>query len=104
MSVINTGSFGKALWPGINKWYGDAYTEYPVEWDKIFSKNTSRKNFEEDVSTSMFGLAQQKGEAGAVSYDTAQQGFVDRYTHVVYALGFVITKEMVEDDLYDVYR
>jgi hypothetical protein len=102
MSVLNTGSFGKALWPGINKWYGDAYTEYPVEWDNIFEKNTSRKNFEEDVSGSFFGLAQQKTEAQPVSYDTAQQGFVDRYTHVVYALGFVISKELVEDDLYDV--
>ena len=99
---INTGSFGKALWPGINKWYGDAYNEYPVEWDKIFTKHTSRKNFEEDISTSMFGLAKVKGEGGSVSYDTAQQGFIDRYTHVVYSLGFVITKEMVEDDLYDV--
>jgi hypothetical protein len=100
--IVNTGSFGKALWPGINKWYSDSYKEYPVEWDKIFTKNTSRKNFEEDVSTSMFGLAQQKGEAAPISYDTAQQGFVDRYTHVTYALGFSISKEMVEDDLYDV--
>jgi hypothetical protein len=100
--TINTGSFGKALWPGINKWYGDAYAEYPVEWDKIYTKHTSRKNFEEDISTSMFGLAKTKGEGMGVSYDSAQQGFIDRYTHVVYSLGFIITKEMVEDDLYDV--
>jgi hypothetical protein len=102
MAVINTGSFGKALWPGINKWYGDAYTEYPVEWTKLFSTEKSRKAFEEDISTSMFGLAQQKVEGAPVSYDTGQQGFIDRYTHVVYSLGFIITKEMVEDDLYDV--
>ena len=102
MALINTGSFGKALWPGINKWYGDAYSEFPVEYDKIFTKNTSRKAWEEDVGTSMFGLAKQKGEGIPVSYDTAQQGFIDRYTHVTYGLGFVITKEMVEDDLYDV--
>jgi hypothetical protein len=102
MALINTGSFGKALWPGINKWYGDSYAEFQTEYDKIFTKNTSRKAFEEDVGTSMFGLAQQKGEGQAVSYDTAQQGFIDRYTHVTYGLGFIITKEMVEDDLYDV--
>ena len=100
--TINTGSFGKALWPGINKWYGDAYAEFATEYDKIFTKNTSRKAFEEDVGTSMFGLAQQKGEGQSISYDTAQQGFIDRYTHVTYGLGFIITKEMVEDDLYDV--
>ena len=100
--AINTGSFGKALWPGINKWYGDAYSEWPVEWDKLFEKNTSRKAFEEDVSMSPFGLAQQKGEGASINYDSAQQGFVDRYTHVTYGLGFIITKEMVEDDQYDV--
>lgn len=102
MATINTGSFGKALWPGVNEWYGKAYDEFDVEWDKIFTTRKSRKNFEEDISISSFGLAQQKLEGAAVSYDAEQQGFIDRYTHVVYALGFIITKEMVEDDLYDV--
>lgn len=102
MATINTGLFGKALWPGINTWYGKAYNEFEVEYSKIFTKRTSRKAFEEDVSVSSFGLAIQKGEGQPVSYDTEQQGFVDRYTHVVYALGFIITKEMVDDDQYDV--
>lgn len=100
--AINTGNFGKALWPGINAWYGKAYNEFDVEWSKIFTVRKSRKAFEEDVSISSFGLAVQKGEGAAVSYDSEQQGFIDRYTHVVYALGFIITKEMVEDDQYDV--
>ncbi len=100
--AINTGSFGKALWPGVNKWYGKAYDEFDVEWDEIFTTRSSRKNFEEDVSISSFGLALQKSEGQAVTYDTEQQGFVDRYTHVVYALGFIITQELVDDDLYDV--
>jgi Mu-like prophage major head subunit gpT len=100
--AINTGLFGKALWPGINAWYGKSYEEFPVEYDKIFTKRTSRKAFEEDVSISGLGLAQQKGEGAPVSYDTEQQGFVDRYTHTVWALGFIITKEMVDDDQYDV--
>lgn len=100
--AMNTGNFGKALWPGINAWYGKAYNEFDVEWNKIFTTRSSRKNFEEDVSISSFGLAQQKGEGAPVSYDSEQQGFVDRYTHVVWALGFIITKELVEDDLYDV--
>ena len=100
--AINTGLFGKALWPGVNTWYGKAYNEFEVEYTKLFTTRKSRKNFEEDVSVSSFGLAIQKGEGQPVSYDSEQQGFVDRYTHVVYALGFIITKEMVEDDLYDV--
>lgn len=100
--AINTGSFGKALWPGVNKWFGDAYNEWKTEYTDVFAHNTSRKAWEEDVSVSPFGLLQQKSEGAAVSYDVAQQGFLDRYTHVTYALGFAITKEMVEDDLYDV--
>ncbi len=102
MAIINTGSFGKALWPGVNSWYGQAYKEYPVEFTDIFTTETSRKAWEEDVGTSMFGLALQKGEGVGVSFDGAQQGFIDRYTHVTYGLGFIITKEMVEDDQYDV--
>jgi hypothetical protein len=99
---ITTGSFAKALWPGINAWYGKAYNEYPVEWDKLFDKYTSRRNFEEDVGVTSFGLAVQKAEGAPVSYDSERQGFVTRYTHVVYALGFMITREIMEDDQYDI--
>ena len=102
MSVINTSSFAKALWPGVNKWWGDAYNQYPVEWDKLFEKNTSRKAFEEEVGTSHFGLAVAKTEGSPVTYDAARQGFTSRYQHVVYALGFIITREAFDDDQYDV--
>lgn len=99
---INTGSFGKALWPGVNAWYGKAYDEFPTEYDKIFNKKTSRKAYEEDMSVSSFGLAVQKNEGNSVSMDSEQQGFLDRYTHVTYGLGFIISKEMYEDDQYDI--
>lgn len=99
---INTSSFAKALWPGVNAWYGKAYNEYPVEWDKLFDKNTSRRAWEEDVGVTSFGLAVEKGEGMPITYDTEKQGFTTRYRHVVYALGFVITREIMEDDLYDV--
>ena len=100
--VINTGSFAKALWPGVNKWYGDAYKEYPVEWTKLVETMNSRRAFEEQVGGSYFGLAQVKGEGAPVAYDSARQGFTSRYNHVVYALGFIITREIYEDDQYDV--
>lgn len=99
---INTSSFAKALWPGVNAWYGKAYAEYPTEYDKLFDSYTSSRNFEEDVGISSFGLAGIKTEGGPINYDTERQGFTTRYTHVVYALGFMITREMVEDDQYDV--
>lgn len=100
--MINTGSFGRALWPGINAWYGKAYDEYTTEFDKIFTKSTSKKSREEDMSVSSFGLAIQTGEGEPVSYDTEQQGFNDVYQHAKFTLGFIITKEMYEDDQYDI--
>jgi Mu-like prophage major head subunit gpT len=102
MSVINSGSFAKALWPGVNAWYGKAYDEFPVEYTTLFDKSNSTKAFEEDVGISSFGLAVQKGEGAPISYDSERQGFITRYQHAVYALGFVITREMMEDDQYDV--
>lgn len=102
MAIINTGSFAKALWPGVNAWYGKAYNDFKVEYTDIFETHKSRKAWEEDVSVSSFGLAQVRGEGAPVMYDSEQQGFMQRYTHVEYALGFMITKNMVEDDLYDV--
>lgn len=102
MSVINSSNFAKALWPGVNAWYGKAYDEYPVEWQKLFDKFTSRKQFEEDVGVSSFGLAVVKGEGAPITYDSERQAFITRYTHIVYALGFIITREIYEDDQYDV--
>lgn len=102
MSVITSGSFAKALWPGVNAWYGKEYDEYPVEYTQLFEKNTSSRAFEEDVGVSSFGLAVVKPEGASISYDSERQGFITRYNHVVYALGFIITREMMDDDLYDV--
>lgn len=102
MAVITTGSFSKALWPGVNAWYGKAYDEFKVEWTDLFDKYTSRKAFEEDVGISSFGLFQVKPEGQGIAFDTEVQGFITRYTHIVYSLGFIITKEMFDDDQYDV--
>lgn len=102
MPVITSSSFSKALWPGVNAWYGKAYNDYQTEWDKLFDKNTSSKAFEEDVSLSSLGLAAVKSEGASISYDSERQGFTTRYQHVVYALGFIITREMYEDDQYDI--
>jgi len=102
MAVMNTGSFAKLLWPGLNAIYGKAYSEYPVEYTKLFETFKSSKAFEEDLGLSSFGLAVQKGEGQPITYDNERQGFVTRYQHLVYALGFIITQEMMDDDQYDV--
>ena len=98
----NTGSFAKALWPGINAWYGKEYAEYPVEYKDLFETHSSKRAYEEDVGVSSFGLAIEKTEGASISYDSERQAFTTRYTPVVYALGFIITREIMEDDQYDV--
>ena len=91
-----------AGWPGVNAWYGKAYDEYPVEYKDLFETHSSSRAWEEDVGTSGFGLAVQKSEGSPISYDSERQGFITRYQHAVFALGFVITREMMEDDQYDI--
>ena len=100
--TINTQLFAKALYPGVNKWFGKEYNEHEVEFTSLFDSFTSRRAWEEDMGVSSYGLFQVKGEGSAVAFDNEQQGFMSRYTHVAYGLGFVITSEMFEDDLYDI--
>jgi hypothetical protein len=100
--VITSSSFAKALWPGVNAWYGKAYNDYSEEWSQLFEKNTSKRAYEEDVGLSSFGLAAVKAEGAPITYDSERQGFTSRYNHVTYALGFIVTREIFEDDQYDV--
>jgi len=102
MAIINTGSFAAALYPGINKWYGKAYDEFPVEWTKLFDQFSSKRNYEEEVGISSFGLAAIKPEGSSISYDTEQQAFVTRYVMFTVGKGFIVTREMFEDDQYNV--
>ncbi len=100
--VITTGSHPKALWPGMHKFFGREYSEYPQEWSKIFDTETSEKNYEEDTEVTGFGLAPAKAQGGAVSFDSESQGGTRRYTHVVYGLGYIVTREEQEDNLYEI--
>lgn len=102
MAIVTSASFAKALWPGVNAWYGQRYDEYPVEYTDLFETSSSEKMYEEDVGTSGMGQFHVKPEGSAIEYDSFKQGFTTRYTHTVYALGFIITREAYEDDQYDV--
>ncbi|MFO0475335.1 MAG: hypothetical protein ACK52K_09300 [Alphaproteobacteria bacterium] len=90
----------KQLLPGLHKVWGDEYKQYPPQWSEIFQRQTSKRSFEEEQKISMFGLAAVKTEGQGVTYDTAQEAFTARYTHTTYALGFAITEEAIEDNLY----
>jgi len=102
MATITTGTHPKALWPGIKEWWGRSYSEHPEEYVDLFDKETSDKAYEEDVEITGFGLAPVKTQGSAINYDVESQGAVTRYTHVAYALGYVVTFEELRDDLYEV--
>jgi len=102
MGVINTSSFAKLIWPGLNAIYGRSYAEWPVEYTKLFDSNKSKKAYEEDLGTTGLGYAAVKSEGNSVTYDEESQAFLTRYSHIVYALGFIITREIYEDDQYGV--
>ena len=99
---MTTGSFPKSLWPGVNKFYGKAYAEHKTEYTDLFNVYQSRRAYEEDVGVSSFGLLSVKPEAQPIVYDDETQGFTTRYTHVNYSLGFIISEEAMDDDLYDI--
>jgi hypothetical protein len=100
MAIINTGALAKSLWPGVNKWFGMGYDEYPLEYKELFRSERSEKNFEEDVNSYGLGLAVVKPEGENISYDSMAQGFLKRYVHTTYALGFIVTREQIEDNMY----
>jgi hypothetical protein len=101
-SPINSSSFAKTLFPGVNAWYGGVYDEWNEEFPHLFDMEGSSRAYEEDVGTTGFGMGVAKTEGAPISYDEESQAFITRYQHVVYALGFVVTREIYEDDQYDV--
>lgn len=95
--TITTGSFSKFLWPGVESAYGIAYNERSPEWPDVFEARNSTQGWEEIVGLQGFGLAPIKTEGASITFEDTGQAFIDRFTHVTYGLGFVITREIYED-------
>lgn len=100
MAAINRAQLLKELLPGLNALYGLEYERYGEEYKEIFEIETSERSFEEEQKLSGFGAAPVKDEGAAIRYDTAQEAWSTRYTHETIALGFAITEEALEDNLY----
>lgn len=98
--AMTRASFAKQLEPGLNALFGLTYKSYPQQWKGIFDTESSSKAFEEDVLMEGFGEAAVKAEGSAVTYDTSNEVFTSRYSHITYALAFAITEEAEEDGLY----
>jgi hypothetical protein len=91
----------KELLPGLNALFGLEYAKYENEHSEIYETESSERSFEEEVKLSGFGAAPVKPEGAAITYDNAQESFTARYNHETVAMGFSITEEAMEDNLYD---
>jgi hypothetical protein len=91
----------KELLPGLNALFGLEYDKYENEHAEIYETENSERSFEEEVKLSGFGAAPVKPEGSAISYDSAQESFVARYNHETVGMGFSVTEEAMEDNLYD---
>ena len=99
--VINTGTHPKALWPGVYAWWGQTYAEHAEEYTDLFDVRDSEQAYEEEAQVTGFGLAPVKPEGAPLTYDYETQGPVQRYTHLAYALGYKVTMEEMQDNLYE---
>ena len=99
--AISRAQLLKELLPGLNALFGLEYQKYGEEHKEIYETETSERSFEEEVKLSGFSAAPVKNEGSAIAYDNAQEAFTARYTHETIALGFSITEEAIEDNLYD---
>ena len=99
--AISRAQLLKELLPGLNALYGLEYEKYENEHTEIYETETSDRSFEEEVKLSGFGAAPVKAEGAAISYDKAQEHYTARYNHETVAMGFSITEEAMEDNLYD---
>lgn len=98
--IINTGTHPKALWPGVYAMFGMSYTNRD-QWRDLVKVATSDKHREEMVQNNGFGLAAIKEQGASVGYDTTSQGGTATALHVVYALGYIVSQEAIEDNLYE---
>ena len=99
--AISRAQLLKELLPGLNALFGLEYARYGEEHKEIYETETSERSFEEETKLSGFSAAPVKNEGQAISYDNAQEAWTARYNHETIALGFSLTEEAIEDNLYD---
>lgn len=98
--VITRSNHPDALWPGVKSWFGKQYKEWNPLWSQMFEDRDSDKAYEKVIEATGFGQMVVKPEGASIAYDADFEGAVNTFTHVVYGLGYIVTREEVEDDLY----
>ena len=99
--AISRAQLLKELLPGLNALFGLEYARYGEQHKEIYETETSERSFEEETKLSGFSAAPVKNEGSAIAYDNAQEAWTARYNHETIALGFSLTEEAIEDNLYD---
>jgi hypothetical protein len=99
--AISRAQLLKELLPGLNALFGMEYARYGEEHKEIYETESSERSFEEETKLSGFSAAPVKNEGSAIAYDNAQEAWTARYNHQTIALGFSVTEEAIEDNLYD---
>lgn len=98
--VITRSNHPDALWPGVKAWWGKTYSTYPQEWSQIFESMDSDKAYEKVIEATGFGYAPIKAEGASLAYDSDYEGTINTFQNIVYGLGYIVTREEIEDDLY----
>lgn len=98
--AITRSAHPSALWPGIKAWFGKSYNEQAKPFESYFQMETSDKAYEEIAEATGFGLAPVKAEGASIQYDTDGEGYKSRFTNVTYGLGYIVTREALEDNQY----
>jgi len=99
--AISRAQLLKELLPGLNALFGLEYAKYGEEHKEIYETETSERSFEEETKLSGFSAAPVKNEGSAIAYDNGQEAWTARYNHETIAMGFSLTEEAIEDNLYD---
>lgn len=102
--VITTGNISRLLVEGVKNVFGQAYEHHDKQFDRLFNTENSRKAFEQDQQFEGFGLAPVKQEGAGVAYDSQQEGFSPKFQNLTYAKGFIVTKEAMDDNLYNLFE
>lgn len=98
--VITRSNHPDALWPGVKLWFGKEYAKWPALWSQMFEDMDSDKAYEKLIEATGFGMARKKPEGASIEYDSDYEGTINILTHIVWGLGYIVTREEIEDDLY----
>lgn len=98
--VITRSNHPDALWPGVKAWFGKEYKAWKPIYSQMFEEQSSDKAYEKVIEATGFGQLVRKPEGSSIAYDSDFEGTVNLFTHVVWALGYIVTREEIEDDLY----